>query len=295
MNEVVMFVDTGIDDAVAIIFSAFDYRTKLKWIVACPGNTTINDVAKKTFQVLEFIKKDIPVFKGYDGTLSEKFLVSEGNHGPKGKLGGFDFPKTTKKPKSYEEFLEEFSKIKGKVDLLCISPITTIAKMIVDRPELKEKICHIYFQGGLLENPDYVGFNVGVDPKAVEIILNSGLKLVFCPSDFGHHAFLNAKDLQKLKTMGKTGEMLEYIFRSYYDADVPEGCVATHDSCVSFLVRHWAFFWMKKAKAFVEYNKDGYGILKFDFKAKQKNARVCKFMYAPKFKRLVFKLVKKAK
>lgn len=294
MNEIIMFVDTGIDDAVAIILSAFDHRTKLKAIVACKGNTTLADVTDKTLQVLEFIKKDIPVYKGFNGRLS-KGLDVEGIHGPKGKLGGFDFPKPTTKAKSFSEFLKMFESLDKKVDILCISPITTLAKMLLDNPKLKEKICHVYFQAGLLEDPNYVGFNVGYDAKAVEVILQSGIKLVVCPSDFGHKAYLSHRDVQKLKSYGKTGEMLEYVFRSYYDRDVGDKGVATHDGCVSFLVRHWGFFLMKKSRVFVEYNKNGFGILKFDFKSKQKNAWVCKVMYKPRFKRFVFRVLKKAK
>ena len=118
---------------------------------------------------------------------------------------------------------------------------------------------------------------------------------MICPSDFGHKAYLTKKDVEKLKNINKTGAMLEYIFRSYHDRTVGDKGVATHDGVASFLVRHWGFFLLRRAHVFIEYNSDGYGILKFDFKAKPKNARVCTIMYKPKFKRFVFSLVKKAK
>lgn len=295
MKDVIMLVDTGIDDAMAIVLSAFDWRTKLKGIVACSGNFDLNDVAHKTLQVVEFIKKDVPVFLGYDKNLSKKILTVTGVHGKKGKLGGFDFPEATSKAKSFEELILFFKGLTKKVDILCVSPLTTLAKLFLDYPEFKQKISCIYFQGGLLSNPNYVGFNVANDSKATEIILSSGVKLVVCPSDFGHNAFLSNQEIKKLKTMGKTGEMFEYIFRSYHDKDVGEKGVATHDGCVSFLIRHHAFFLQKKVHAFVEYNDDGFGILKFDFKKKPKNAYVCTKMFVPKFKRFVFNIIKKAK
>lgn len=292
INDVIMFVDTGIDDAVAIILSAFDRRTNLKALVACQGNSGIDDVAKKTFQVLEYIKKDIPVFKGHEGRITETEFNITGVHGKKGKLGGFDFPETKQKPKSFDEFIQYFKNLDRKVDLLCIAPLSTLAKMILDYPEIKEKICHVYFQGGLLEDPNYVGYNVAYDPVALQVVLNSNIKIVICPSDFGHKAYLTHKEVEKLKSVNKTGEMLEYVFRSFHDREVGDKGIATHDSVVSFLARHWGFFLMRKVRAFVDYNKDGNGILKFDFKGKPKNARVCTVMYKPKFKRFLFNAVK---
>lgn len=292
INDVVMFVDTGIDDAVAIILSAFDRRTNLKAIVACQGNSGVDDVATKTFQVLDYINKDIPVFKGFEGRIADTNFKVTGVHGEKGKLGGFDFPKTTKKAKSFSELLDFFKNLDRKVDLLCIAPLSTLAKLLLDNPELKEKICHVYFQGGLLEDPNYVGYNVAYDPKALQVVLDSGVRVIICPSDFGHRAYLTHKEVAKLKDMNKTGAMLEYVFRSFHDRAVGDKGIATHDGVVSFLVRHWGFFWMKKAHIYLEYNGDGYGILKFDFKGKPKNAKVCTILYSPKFKRFLFRAVK---
>jgi len=294
LNDVIMFVDTGIDDAVALILSACDWRTKLKAIVACEGNSKIDDVVSKTYQVLDFIGKDIPVFKGLCGRISKTDFNVRGVHGGKGNLGGFDFPQTTKKPQSFSEFVEYFENLDRKVDVLCISPLSTLAKMIVKNPKVKEKICHVYFQGGLLEDPSYVGFNVAYDPGAVQVVLESGVKMMICPSDFGHKAFLTHEEVAKIGSLNKTGKMLEYIFRSFHDREVGDKGIATHDGVVSFLVRHWGFFLMKKCHTYVEYNKDGNGILRFDFKGKPKNSRVCTALYAPRFKRFLFRAVKKS-
>lgn len=294
VNDVIMFVDTGIDDAVAIILSAFDRRTNLKAIVACKGNFKASDAATKTFQILEYVGKSVPVFKGYEGRITDTDFDVKGVHGKKGSLGGFDFPATNQKPKSFKEFVDYFSNLDRKVDLLCIAPLTSLAKILIDNPQLKQKICHVYFQGGLLEDPNYVGFNVAYDPKAVQVVLDSGARMVICPSDFGHKAYLTHKEIDKLKEMNKTGQMLEYVFRSYHDRSVGDKGVATHDGVVSFLIRHWGFFWMRKVYAYLEYNNNGYGILKFDFKSRQKNAKVCTIMFSPKFKRFIFSTVKKS-
>ena len=59
---VILDVDTGIDDAAAIIMACYQKMLDIKLITCCFGNTSQSHVVKNTLTVLENINKEnIPV------------------------------------------------------------------------------------------------------------------------------------------------------------------------------------------------------------------------------------------
>lgn len=61
---VIMDVDTGIDDAVAIILAANSPELEILGITTVRGNNTIRHTTQNTIDVLALIKKeDIPVYQ----------------------------------------------------------------------------------------------------------------------------------------------------------------------------------------------------------------------------------------
>ena len=278
MAKIPVFInaDTGIDDATALVAGLFSDNLQVKGIIASKGNISVKQVTKNTLSLLQFVnKKNTPVYEGVSEIIGKTNFSCVGIHGV-GGIGGYNFPALKLEAQSWEDFCNTFLAIKGKVCFICLSPLTNLAKLITTYPQSKDKIDRVIIECGLLNQTGFEpSFNVASDPKAAEIIFNSGLNITICPSDMGHTAYLSHSDVRKIKALNKTGEMLEFIYRSYKDRVVKNG-IATHDSCAVACVDEPSLFKYKKAKISVKYvEPSGIGMIDFDFKNKTPNANVC--------------------
>ena len=293
VKDVILFLDTGIDDAAALVLALQEQKMNILAVVSVRGNVSAKQAGKNTLKVLEFLGSDIPVFCGLKVRISlTRFNVS-GVHGGKDGLGGYDFKKPKRRLKSFLSFLRFFRKLKQKVTIVATAPLTSLGLMVKLNKRVKNKIDEIYVQNGMLEDPTYSSFNVAFDPKAADIIFSSGIKTTICPSDMGHRASLNQTDLKKIQKMGKTGQMLDFIFKSYKDRIVKNN-VATHDSCLIFCFSNEKAFKFKYVVPKIEYHNK-IGILTFEFSKTKTNTRVCVDMDQTAFKNYFFDAVKKSK
>ena len=294
--QIFINADTGIDDATAIVVGLFGNELKVEGILTTRGNMSVKQTTRNTLCVLQLLgEKEIPVYVGADAPLEKTNFSVTGVHGTDG-IGDFTFPKLTlKTDKNLDDFYKELSLIEGKVSIICIAPLTNIALLLSTYPQCKDKIDRIIIEGGLLENDTTSpSFNVASDPKSAEIIFNSGLDITICPSDMGHTAYLNKEDVLKIQKMGKTGEMLEFIYRSYKDRVVQKG-IATHDGCTVACLAKPELFKYKKAEISVRYiTGSQVGMIYFDFKSKKPNANVCVSVDIKGFKEYLFDCIKKA-
>lgn len=297
-RSVILDVDTGIDDAVAIALATYSRKLNVKLITTIAGNMSVNEVTKNTLNFLQAIGKGkIPVAIGASKPLEREKDDSIQAHGKKG-LGKFKFPKLELKPTkldAVEKMHEVISKSKEKIIILALGPLTNVAKLLLTYPEDKEKIDYILISGGLLHdskrNP-YLSFNIMQDPEAARYVLKSGEKIKICPSDHGHTAFLTLEEVEEIRTTNKTGEMLEYIFRSYHDRHVKVG-VATHDPCAVVYAAHPEYFTTKDMYVHIRFlEKQQTGVIDFDTH-KAPNMQVATDVNIKKFKKLFFKTLKR--
>uniref|UniRef100_A0A1A8IIZ6 Inosine/uridine-preferring nucleoside hydrolase domain-containing protein n=1 Tax=Nothobranchius kuhntae TaxID=321403 RepID=A0A1A8IIZ6_NOTKU len=65
MKKIVLDVDTGVDDAQAIMIALSSPNVEILGITCCHGNTPLDNVLKNTLRVLKVCNRlDIPVYKG---------------------------------------------------------------------------------------------------------------------------------------------------------------------------------------------------------------------------------------
>lgn len=297
-KPIILDVDTGIDDAVAIAMATYSNKLDVKLITTICGNLSVNEVTKNTLNFLQAInKKKIPVAVGENKPLEREKDNSIQAHGKKG-LGKYKFPLCTLKPvkeNAVEKMYEVITKSKEKVVIIALGPLTNIAKLLLTYPDAKENIDYILISGGLLhdnkKNP-YLGFNVMQDPESARYVMKSGEKIIVVPSNHGHTAFLTPEEVEETKVTNKTGEMLEFIFRSYKDRHVKVG-IATHDPCAVMYVAHPEIF--KKELMYVHIRfleKQQTGVIDFDTH-KEPNTKVATEINVKKFKKLYFETLKK--
>ena len=297
-KNVILDVDTGIDDATAIALATYSKKLNVKLITTIAGNMSVNEVTKNTLNFLQAIGKgNIPVAVGADGPMEREKDNSIQAHGKKG-LGKFKFPKLEIKPvklNAVEKMHEVISNSKTQVTIIALGPLTNIAQLLLKYPEDMEKIEYILISGGLLHdskrNP-YLSFNIMQDPEAARYVMKSGEKIIICPSNHGHTAFLTPEEVEEVRKTNKTGEMLEYIFRSYKDRHVKVG-IATHDPCAVLCVSNPEIFKNEMMYVHIRFlEKQQTGVIDFDTKHAP-NTKVFVDINVKKFKKIFFNTLKR--
>lgn len=76
MKPVILNVDTGIDDALAIAYAVNSPEIELIGLTTCFGNGSIENTTRNTLVVLEQLGKSVPVYTGADKPLSRPLKLS---------------------------------------------------------------------------------------------------------------------------------------------------------------------------------------------------------------------------
>ena len=183
--KVLMDVDTGLDDAIAIIMALHSPEIEIIGITTVSGNVTARAAALNTLGILRVMGKEskIPVLKGASRPLSEKIVHAEEVHGKKG-LGNITLqcnPALLQK-RDVSSFISEtlVNYRKGEVALVATGPLTNIARLILEDPDITHSLSRICIMGGAFglaskiygNITQHAEFNFYCDPKAAQIVMN---------------------------------------------------------------------------------------------------------------------------
>lgn len=261
-KPIIMDVDTGIDDAIALTVALQAEALDIKGITVVAGNQTIEKTLKNTLDVVEYLgRTDIPVAKGAEKPLVAPQIIAEETHGESG-LGNARLPEASIKPVKEDavsfmrRVLEESSE---KITLVPTGPLTNIALLLMAYPHVKEKIEKIVVMGGgaFEGNASATSeFNILVDPHAASVVFASGLPIVMCGLDVTMKAYATKEDIQAVRDTGtKAGEFCADAFRHYYDIYTKytrlPGC-AVHDAVTIAYLLHPDMITVKPATVRVD-------------------------------------------
>src|SRR5439155_5226268 len=88
LKRIILDVDTGVDDALAIALAVRHPEVHLEAVVAVAGNVRLELTARNSLRVLDWLgATDVSVYRGADGPLSGEVREASQWHGPDG-LGG---------------------------------------------------------------------------------------------------------------------------------------------------------------------------------------------------------------
>lgn len=238
MNKKPIIIDTdpGIDDALAIAIALFAEELDVKLITTVAGNVSLENVTNNTLKLLNYWGKDIPVAKGAERPLIEPLVDASNVHGVSG-MEGFDFPEAKTELLLEEHAVNAMRRVimesKEPVTLVPIAPLTNIAMLLSMYPEVKQNIAEIVLMGGSAGRGNkgvMSEFNIATDPEAAKIVFDCGLPLVMAGLDVGWNALVYPEDSEKMRKMGKTGEMAYCLFKKYRGGSFQTG-LKMYDSC----------------------------------------------------------------
>jgi len=183
---VVLDVDTGVDDACALLLAARHPGLDLLGVSCVAGNTDVDQVVRNTLTVLDVAgRPDVPVARGVARPLLEPGRPARHVHGDDG-MGdlGLPEPSRTADPRHAVELLRdvlcEAAASGRRATLVPLAPLTNVALLLRTYPETAAGLERIVFMGGaaLVGNATAAAeFNVWHDPEAAAVVLDAATSL----------------------------------------------------------------------------------------------------------------------
>lgn len=215
-KKVILDVDTGSDDAIAIIFAALHPKIDLLGICTVNGNRNINITTENTLRVVDLLKSDIPVYRGcyipMVVSLAEgrrKHVPFVGPERPEDDVHGDYLPLPTAISKAKEDhavnwIIKTLHESDKPLILCCVGPLTNLAMALRLAPDIVSKIDEIVIMGGGYEINNVTSgaeFNFWIDPEAAKIVADCGAPMRIVPLDATHDAYITLDEANSLIAM----------------------------------------------------------------------------------------------
>jgi purine nucleosidase len=175
----ILDVDTGVDDCVALLYAVASPSVELVAVTCCAGNVEAPRAATNTQAVLELAGAgDVDVALGSLAPLVAPLRTAI-SHGPDG-LGYAELPEARRalSPRFAPDLLvEEARRRPGAITLVATGPLTNVALAVVRDRELPRLLRRLVIMGGSFDHSGNTTptaeFNVLVDPEAAKIVLDA--------------------------------------------------------------------------------------------------------------------------
>ncbi|WP_329274299.1 nucleoside hydrolase [Streptomyces sp. NBC_01451] len=221
---VIIDCDTGIDDALALLFAVRHPGLDLRAVTCVAGNTDVDQVVRNTLTVLDQAgAPDLPVARGAERPLIEPARSAAHVHGQDG-MGDLGLPaSTTRTAVDVDAVTLLRREILGSprpVTLIPTAPLTNIALLLRTYPEVTRNIERIVFMGGAVEigNATPVAeFNVWHDPEAAAILLTAGVPITMYGLDVFTRVVVPGADVQRLRASSEPGARLAGALLAHRD------------------------------------------------------------------------------
>jgi purine nucleosidase len=170
-------VDTGIDDALALLYACASPEVELLAVTCIGGNVNARRVAENTRAVLELAgRDDVAVALGREQPLVKPLETSTETHGPRG-LGYAELP-PARRPLEHDEAASRIVEVAqarpGEVTLVTLGPLTNLAVALDREPSLPSLLAGWVLMGGAYRAPGNTTptseWNIHVDPHAAKAV-----------------------------------------------------------------------------------------------------------------------------
>ena len=212
--QVVLDVDTGVDDALAILLALRSPAMDVRAITCVAGNADVDQVVANTLRVLDAASApDIPVARGMTRPLVEPPRPARHVHGEDG-MGDLGLPRSQRSPvgiHAVELLRTTLASATEPITLIPLAPLTNIAVLVRTSPELLDRIDRIVLMGGAAAVGNATAaaeFNVWHDPEAAAIVLDSGVPTTMYGLDVFYEPVVQVAEVQALVSAADPAQQL---------------------------------------------------------------------------------------
>ncbi len=265
MTNIILDLDTGVDDSIALFLSAVHPDVNLLGVLGTYGNVTLSESVRNSLSILHAAgRDDVPVYRGKENSLSESgehvpSQISRRIHGNNG-TGNVTFPLS---PRSVEEengigwLIRMIEKYDGNLVYVATGALTNLAFALILEPSLSSSKVRVVSMGGALTVRGNVSpvaeANIHKDPEAARTVYESGLDVTMVGLDVTMRSRLRKSDAEKWINTGKEAGRLLGSMLLYYIENTTGGFdTYVHDPSAVVCALHPEYFTLLRTPLTVE-------------------------------------------
>lgn len=241
--KMILDVDTGIDDALAIAYAIGKEEIDLIGITTVFGNVNVYDASKNSLNILKLLdSENIPVYMGAEhSVISSGYEQKRGGklfHGENG-IGNITLESSTYeyKDRAIDFILDSVEKYENDLTIVATGPLTNIAEAIKKSPKTMSKVNKIVIMGGALTVPGNVSSfaeaNFSQDVESVDVVLSSELPVTLIGLDVTLKMLLTRDDVEIWKDISDKSKcyynIIDYYFKAHEIISPDMGGCDLHD------------------------------------------------------------------
>jgi purine nucleosidase len=227
--RMILDVDTGVDDAMAILYALARPGIRLEALTTTFGNTDVDTATQNTLRILELAgRADIPVARGVGRSLLKPYVKAADHvHGRNG-LGEVELPAPRAKATgehAADLIIRMAKESPGAITLCPVGPITNVAIALAKAPEIAGLLKEIVVMGSTVFHPGIQGIpspmadaNFWNDPEAAQIVLRSGARITLVGMDVTMTVLLTKPMRDAIADGGTVGATMMRIAEFYVNS-----------------------------------------------------------------------------
>ncbi|GAA2502422.1 nucleoside hydrolase [Terrabacter carboxydivorans] len=240
-RPIVVDCDPGHDDAVALLLAVGSDEVDLQAVTTTFGNCSVDDATRNAVQILTLAgATGVPVAQGAAGGLDGVSTLGNYVHGASGLDGpAMPEPGFEVVAEGAVELLRRVIESSDEpVTIAATGPITNVAQLLLDHPEVSDGVREVIFMGGSTERGNHTPtaeFNTYADPEALDVVLRSGLPVRMVGLNLTHQALATPEVVTRMAamehTVGRTCAAWMGFFGASYNRVWEFAAPPVHDPC----------------------------------------------------------------
>nr|WP_180205983.1 nucleoside hydrolase [Pseudomonas sp. SbOxS1]NYU06192.1 nucleoside hydrolase [Pseudomonas sp. SbOxS1] len=243
--DLIIDTDPGADDVIALLFAlASPQELNVRALTTVAGNVRLDKTSRNARLALEWAgREEVPVYAGASKPLVRTPIYAEHVHGEEGLPGVTVYePRQGLAEGSAIDFLIDtlLAATPHSVTIAMLGPQTNLALALMREPQIVRGIKQVVIMGGAHFNGGNITpvaeFNLFADPHGAEVVLKSGVDLVYLPLDVTHKILTSDARLEQIAALNnKASKLVGDILQECIGGDMERYGIAggpVHDATV---------------------------------------------------------------
>ncbi|SEP78853.1 purine nucleosidase [Faunimonas pinastri] len=251
-QKIILDCDTGIDDAMAMLYLAGTPGVEVVAVGTVHGNTYSDFAGRNCQKVFDLVGlSHVPIAIGAAEPLAQELSISPYVHGEDG-LGGFGpaAPVRAFQPETAAEQMIRLARAApGEYTILAVGPLTNLGLALKLAPDLPKLVKKVVIMGGAAAAPGNVTAvaeaNIWHDPEAAEAVFEAEWPVTMVGLDVTMQAWIGQEELDRMAARGTPKarfalDILQFYLKFYHGIHGVVGC-PLHDPAAAIIAADESF------------------------------------------------------